>query len=399
MTAPLRWIVSGIMAAASAFAQGPPAAGKPGVATPGQTRAPLGATPAEPMYTPNGTPIVPGTNGTNNMRGRPSMTLLNGTVMIEDGSPPPEPVRIEFTCGMRKTETRTDNKGHFDFLIPRFDASTQRQSTTSTTSTSTPSSTTLPPGEGRSSVQQPTQVCSLRATLPGFEAAERTIDSDVIKVSIQLKSDRGKTGYTISLANASAPPEAKDAYDKARKAIGNHDPKEARKYLTKAVAIYPKYPAAWVELGGIEMNAGETEEAKQSFGKALAADSGYLPPYERLAVIALNAQKWQELADVTERLIRLNAYEYPEVYYYNAMANLGLNRYEAAEKSAREALNQDPHKFARASYLLGMMLAKRGEYASAAEQLKAYLAANPSTPDAEKIRLQMTEFDSQARRK
>src|SRR5262245_43947462 len=42
--------------------------------------------------------------------------ILSGKVMMDDGTPPPEPVVIERVCnGVPRRETYTDSKGHFTF--------------------------------------------------------------------------------------------------------------------------------------------------------------------------------------------------------------------------------------------------------------------------------------------
>ncbi|HEY3740815.1 MAG TPA: tetratricopeptide repeat protein [Bryobacteraceae bacterium] len=250
-------------------------------------------------------------------------------------------------------------------------------------------------------VVEPLDGCQLRASLPGFQpylanVSFQSLDRTDLGL-IVLKSAATKDGYTISLANANAPHDARLAYDQARKQLSKGNSKAARKELTKAITIYPKYAAAWLELGRIQMDSGDPSAARQSFEKALAADANYLPPYERLAVLALDAGQWQDLADTTERLIHLNAYEYPEAYYYNALANLGLQHLDDAAKSARQALEQDSKRFSRAYYLLGMTLAKRGDFASAAAQLKLYLASQPPPSDSAKIQRQLTAFEQQAR--
>lgn len=310
--------------------------------------------------------------------------ILSGTILLEDGSPPPEPVRVEYFCGSSKrVETRSDNKGYFDFRV-------QLQTATN-------------PQHSRQDevVVEQLDGCQLRASLPGFTPYLANVSFNSLDRTdlglIVLKHAGAKDGYTISLANANAPHDARLAYDQARKQLSKNNSKAARKELTKAVTIYPKYAAAWLELGRLQMDADDTAAARQSFQKALDADSNYLPPYERLAVLALNASQWQDLADTTERLIHLNAYEYPEAYYYNALANLGLQHLDDAAKSARLALEQDSKRFARAYYLLGMTLAKRGDFASAATQLKLYLASKPPPTDSDKIQRQLIAFEQQAR--
>ena len=49
--------------------------------------------------------------------------------------------------------------------------------------------------------------------------------------------------------------------------------------------------------------------------------------------------------------------------------------------------------FPQVSLLLGVMLANRREYADAADQLRSYLKAVPTAPNADKVREQLAEVE------
>lgn len=70
---------------------------------------------------PVGTRQPPGVNG--QVAGPPTSTIngniyLSGNVMLDDGTPPPDPVTIERICeGAPKAQAYTDQKGRFSFQI------------------------------------------------------------------------------------------------------------------------------------------------------------------------------------------------------------------------------------------------------------------------------------------
>jgi len=339
--------------------------------------------------------------------------FLSGKVVMEDGSPPPEPVVIERICGpIRRAETRTDLKGRFSFQLgsgaqnteQMMDASNDNlmgRQTPGMGSTGTLGGLSNPAG-GRMNDPASLRGCELRAALPGYQSTvvnlmmQTGLDNPDVGMII-LKRLGGREGDTISMTNALAPKDAKKAFDKSRQLVAKGNSPEAQKELSKAVGIYPKYASAWSELGRLQMEANEVPAAKESFQKALDADPKYLPPYERLAVLALRDRNWRDVIDTTDRLIKLNAYDYPQAYYYNALAQLNSNHPEAAEKSARAALKQDPQKFARAGYVLGLALAQKGEFAPAAEQLKTYLQTGQQTPgELETLKKQLADVEKLA---
>ena len=92
----------------------------------------------------------------------------------------------------------------------------------------------------------------------------------------------------------------------------------------------------------------QTEQARNSYAQALEADAKFIKPYLQLALISARENKWQEVADTTDRAIKLDPYDFPQAYFYNSVANYNLGKLDAAEKSAREAQKLDTaHRFPR----------------------------------------------------
>lgn len=366
-----------------------------------------GSTPAPtPTLGPTRTTTQPTTSDSNlNTR----TVFISGRVVLEDGTAPAESVLIERICGtMRRAETRTDMKGHFSFQVGNGASNTEQMMDASNDSDSnrrpgTFSSAGSRSGLGSSRPDSSTNLrgCELHAALPGYQSSSVNLsmhsqfDSPDVGMII-LKRLAGRDGDTISMTNALAPKDAKKAFDKSRQLAAKGNAAEAQKELAKAVDLYPKYASAWAELGRLQMDANELPLARKSFERALEADPKYLPPYERLAVLALRDRNWDDLVDKTDQLLKLNGYDYPQAYYYNALAHLNLNHSELAEKSARLALKQDPQKFARAGYVLAMALAQRGEFVQSAEQLKAYLASGPSVAEADVLKKQLVDIEKMA---
>ena len=51
----------------------------------------------------------------------------------------------------------------------------------------------------------------------------------------------------------------------------------------------------------LQAGQGKLDMARKYFETALENDPKFVRPYLQLAVLALQAQKWQELADITEQ--------------------------------------------------------------------------------------------------
>ena len=82
------------------------------------------------------------------------------------------------------------------------------------------------------------------------------------------------------------PKNAREAFEKGRKAGTEKKFDEALKELNKAVIIDPRFAAAWSLMGEIHRLQNQFEPAKKEYAQALAADPKFLSPYFGLAAMS-----------------------------------------------------------------------------------------------------------------
>jgi tetratricopeptide (TPR) repeat protein len=241
--------------------------------------------------------------------------------------------------------------------------------------------------------------CELRAVLAGFRSEvvplsdHKYMDNPDVG-TIVLRRLGAVEGLTLSATTALAPKDAQKAYERGRDAMKKPKLEEAEKEFQKAVDLYPKFAAAWFELGRVFQRRMQMDAARNAYAQSIAADSRYLRPYEQLYLIGFKEKKWQEVADNTERVLRLDPYDYPGAYYYNAVANLQLRRLVPAEKSARQSVSLDTHKEnPQGMFVLGVILAEKRDYTGAAENFRAYLKAVPDAKDGDMVRRHLAEVE------
>jgi tetratricopeptide (TPR) repeat protein len=331
--------------------------------------------------------------------------------MMEEGSAPPESVVIENVCnGSAHAEGYTDNKGYFAIELGNKnngvlqDASEYSSAGNysgggfgSSSGGFGSSSTGAIAGGG--GMDQRFFACELRARLAGYRsqtvslAMRRPLDDPNVGIILlhRITPNEGGTVSTISLA---APKDARKAFDKGKDALKKKKTDEAVKSFEKAVEVYPKYATAWYELGRLQAQQGRAEEAKKSFETAVEADPKFVNPYLDLSLIAAKAQNWQAVADMTDKMVKLDPFDYPQAFYFNSVANFNLKNVEAAEKSAREAARLDTrHLYPKASHLLGVILAQRHDFSAAADEFRNYLKFAPGASDAETVKKQLDEVE------
>jgi tetratricopeptide (TPR) repeat protein len=202
-------------------------------------------------------------------------------------------------------------------------------------------------------------------------------------------------GLTTSATSALAPKDARKAFDRGLEAVKKSRADDAQLDFMKATELYPRYAAAWLELGRIYEQREDLFLARNAYRRAIAADSNFVNPYERLYLLSVKERKWTETLATTDRVMRLNPYDFPESVYYNAVANLELGKLDAAEKSAREALamgtaDRNPKVY----YVLGVTLANKQDAKGAAEYLRTYLQSD-KVADRDKVTRLLAEVEKQ----
>ncbi|MEK7754280.1 MAG: tetratricopeptide repeat protein, partial [Acidobacteriota bacterium] len=300
--------------------------------------------------------------------------FLSGKVVLDDGTPPPDSVVIERVCnGIARPEAYTDSKGRFSFQLGQnMNVMPDASVGSAADSGGFGGNSRNQAGGGSGLSERDLMGCELRANLPGFRsevvnlAGRRVMDNPDVGTII-LKRLANVEGMTISATTALAPKDARKSFDKAKENVKKQKWAEARKELEKAVTVYPKYAAAWHQLGLIHEKNNDLENARKAYTEALSADAKFISPYMQLAQMAVKEAKWQDVADTTSRVVKLNPFNFPQAYFYNAVANFNLQKMDAAEASAREALKIDSeHRIAKTSHLLGVILAQKNDYAGAA---------------------------------
>ena len=334
--------------------------------------------------------------------------FLSGKVVTEDGTPPPEIVVIERVCnGQPRPEGYTDSKGRFSIQLGQNSHMMMDASVGSAANDNFPGSSNSGGGfgglggRGGGISERDLMGCEIRAVLAGYRSepvhlsGRRMMDNPDVG-TIVLRRLGNVEGLTYSATSMMAPKDAKKAYEKGMDRVKNKKAAEAQKEFEKAVEVYPKYAAAWYELGAIHQAQNRPADARKAYEQSLAADSKYSKPYLNMAMLSAAESNWQDVADTTDRLIRLNPVDFPQAFFYNSVANYNLQKFDAAEKSAAEAVKLDSnHRLPKAQHLLGILQAMRNNLSGAAENMRAYLKYAPQANDADNVKKQLAEIEKQ----
>lgn len=213
----------------------------------------------------------------------------------------------------------------------------------------------------------------------------------------------------------------------AKLAVSQGAKARGRELVERAVQANPEDAGVWEALGELQLNAGEPEQAEQSFGKAIALGRNtWMPMYKRaLARIDLGkldlaradlARAGQQLPQFPglsygrgllslkqdrpeQALAELNLYlryrpEDPQATYLAATALYRLQRYQEAEEYLTRA-----HRAAPGASGIAILLARtrsaRGDHKGAEEVLRPL--TDGKTPDPEAVALLGSVLNEQGR--
>jgi tetratricopeptide (TPR) repeat protein len=349
-------------------------------------------------------PTFPQPNSIPNTQTERQILYISGTVVLQEGTPPPEPVAIERVCGgSARKEGYTDSKGRYQIQLGQnyeLQDVSESGSTLGMGGMGSRSGLGSQSGMGTGGINPRSLIgCELRAMLPGFQSSTVMIRpegsfGEIRMDTIILKRLGGGTGTTVSLTTMQAPNNARKAYEKAQKDVAKENLKEAEKELNKAVQEFPKFAAAWSLLGMIHQGNNQFDLATKDYTQAIAADSQYAKPYFGLAMIAANQQNWKDTVRMSEQVNRLAPLAYPDAYFFSGVGSFNLGNLDDAERNIRKFLSLDTeHRKPIAILYLGDILGRKQDIAGAVQQAKAYLAIAPNAPNADNVRQRLKKLE------
>jgi tetratricopeptide (TPR) repeat protein len=336
------------------------------------------------------------------------LIFISGTVMQEDGTPPPFGAFIERDCGGSITkEAAVEVNGHFGFqvgdrnrfasLFPDASDGIEQDPYDQEQTIRGLGESGFPRGRQTTSLSSRLMGCELRAKLQGYRSTAVRLDSGLVTGHNEVGTivvypiERVK-GTSVSLTSLLAPKSAKRSMERAKKAFQKKKYGESESFLRAATGAYPRYVEAWFALGQLLQQQQRNDEARAAYAKAVEADKLYVGPYIRLAQLSLIEGKWQEAADLTDQALALDPITFPEGYYFNALAYYNLSKLDLAERSARQEQRLDSkHQFPRVHLILANILARRRDTAGSIKEMQNYLKVAPNASDADYVRSRVQE--------
>jgi Tfp pilus assembly protein PilF len=178
---------------------------------------------------------------------------------------------------------------------------------------------------------------------------------------------------TVSVRELQRPSKARDEFDRGLRRLEKRDPAGSLKHFDAAIQISRDYYEVYFHRGIAEMQLGRSDEALQSFQRAIdLSDGRYARAQFGYGLILCRQDKLEEAERIVRQGLETDA-TIADGHVVLGLVLLKLNRSDEAEKSAREALRlSDPHA-AKGYLVLADVDAARRDYQAQVRDLNAYL--------------------------
>jgi len=325
---------------------------------------------------------------------QPSATpdqVLVGNIVVDGGSGQLPNASVVLECGgAERARTDTDNDGNF-ILSPTIRSANGTVSATQLTLLWNSSDMAT---------------CFLYGDAQGYTSSQvylskQDASSGVAKVGTILlrpvDSAQANHDSTVSVASLAAPPKAKKAFEKGQEQARKNNWQSACDYFQKAVQIYPRYAAAWLDLGRAQAHQQNLAEARRSFQRATDEDSHLTATYAELASLAARQNDWSLLSEATDHLVQQLPNSSPSIWFLNSIGKFNIGQISNAKHSAEQGLRLDlHHAIPQLEYLYGMILARERNYVSAAQHIRTYLRLVPHADDTSKAQEALSDIEQLA---
>ncbi len=219
---------------------------------------------------------------------------------------------------------------------------------------------------------------------PGYEPVQECVEAGFVSgqgLTLYLRETNsrpaGSSGYVVSVRELSIPGKAHNAYQKGLERMAKRDSAGSVRYFQRAVAAFPSYYEAFLQLGIAKAQLGEKAEAEKAFQAAIDLSGGKCAEAEfALGALLLDQNQFGDAEKLTRRGLILRPLSWFGQYVLG-QALLGLNQLVEAEQSARKVLSLK-RDFAVVHLLLANIHIRRQEQRPLLEDLDAYLTLEPN---------------------
>jgi tetratricopeptide (TPR) repeat protein len=235
----------------------------------------------------------------------------------------------------------------------------------------------------------------------GFRPYEAMVDITVSKMDYQeitLIPDRDTEAKavppegTVNAQEAEIPADAKKEYDAAKKSLDQKDADAAVKQYRKAIQLYPKYSAAYLDLGLLHLDMGKFDDAQSELQSANELNPNNPGGFLALGALLNRQKKFDDAEKALTHGLQLNP-EVADGQYELAKTYWATGKWQDAEPHAQKAATLAP-TMAPPHVLLGNIALRRQDTVGAVKEFQEYLKLDPNGPMAGGVKQMIEKIEA-----
>jgi tetratricopeptide (TPR) repeat protein len=235
--------------------------------------------------------------------------------------------------------------------------------------------------------------------LAGMGSRGQSVPDNVHK-DVYLKARRSADSIPFQNAVVFAqdvPKEAEVLYKKAIDDLDSERNQAGIEGLEKAVATFPTYFSALQRLGVVRISQERYDDAADIFTRALAINSRCFDCHYGVSYARYTVRRFPEAVAAADKAVA----EKPssvEAHLLRGMSHRMIKSFEQAEQSLQRAVKLSDGNSSDAHWNLALLYGKDlNRFADAAKELESFLKISPDAPNKEEIKKLIKQFKNQAK--
>jgi len=208
------------------------------------------------------------------------------------------------------------------------------------------------------------------------------------------KNDAKPGVISAGEAEQKIPKGARKAFNEGLKFKAQDEPLKALERFNRAVELYYDYYQALFERGDVNVSQRKLKEAEADFDRALKINPQYGPALRGSGYCKLEKREFVDAIELFEKSISADPNN-ASTHLLLGIANLELDRREPAREALQKALSFNTQPVPRAHIYLANLYARERQYLKAADELHAYLEAEPFASDAQSLKATEAQWRAQ----
>jgi len=198
----------------------------------------------------------------------------------------------------------------------------------------------------------------------------------------------------VSVSDLGIPATAEKEFEKANRLISKQEWAKAKERLSKAIAIYPNYSAAYNNLGVVYSRTGDLAQAREALQRAIVVNDHMALAYVNLGRVSFRTKDFPGVEAFIGKALSLAAPDADELTLL-AYAEVADRHLDQVIETSRQAHRTQLINHAYLHVVAAKADELLGKDDAAVAELQQYLSEEPTGRRAERVRTMLAKFQAQ----